>query len=236
MPSERRGGALGWQAVRDEALRRIRAREWPPGALIPNEADLAAELGCARTTVNRALRDLAGAGYLDRRRKGGTRVMQTPLRKAILPIPVIRQEVEARGGSHGYRLLSRHLAPGPAAVQARLSLPPDTPLLHLRALHLIDDRPYVHEDRWINPDAVPAILGVDLARIDANSWLVQHVPFTHGELVLGAGAADEATAAAMDCLPGTALFTMERLTWLNEAPVTLVTQHFAPGYRLGLSF
>ena len=236
MPSERRDGALGWQAVRDEALRRIRAREWPPGALIPNEADLAAELGCARTTVNRALRDLAGAGYLDRRRKGGTRVMQTPLRKAILPIPVIRQEIEARGGTHGYRLLSRRLGPGPAAVHALLTLPPLTPLLHIRALHLMDDRPHVHEDRWINPQAVPAVLDVDLARVDANSWLVQNVPVTHGELALGAGAADAAVADAMECAPGTALFAMERLTWLGEAPVTLVTQHFAPGYRLGLSF
>ena len=55
-----------WQSVQDEVLRRIHAREWPPGALIPNEADLAIEFGCARSTVNRALRSLAESGWLDR--------------------------------------------------------------------------------------------------------------------------------------------------------------------------
>ena len=63
-----------WQAVADEVLARIRRRDWAPGDLIPNEVDLAGEMGCARTTVNRALRHLAEAGYLERRRKAGTRV------------------------------------------------------------------------------------------------------------------------------------------------------------------
>lgn len=34
---------LGWEAVRAEVLRRIRARDWPPGALIPGEEALSAE-------------------------------------------------------------------------------------------------------------------------------------------------------------------------------------------------
>ena len=59
-----------WRSVHDEVLRRIHAREWAPGSLIPNEADLALEFGCARSTVNRALRTLAEAGLLDRRRAG----------------------------------------------------------------------------------------------------------------------------------------------------------------------
>ena len=63
--------AITWQSIRAEALRRIRAGLWPPGARIPDEAELAAEFGCARATVNRALRDLAEAGLLERKRKGG---------------------------------------------------------------------------------------------------------------------------------------------------------------------
>jgi GntR family histidine utilization transcriptional repressor len=33
---------MRWQAVRDEALRRIKTRQWEAGARIPDEADLAA--------------------------------------------------------------------------------------------------------------------------------------------------------------------------------------------------
>ena len=231
-PGGQRGAGLGWQAVRDEALRRIRTRQWPPGELIPNEADLARELGCARTTVNRALRDLAEAGFLDRRRKAGTRVALTPLRKATLEIPVISAEIMARGGQPGYRLLARRLAPAPAAVRDRMGVAPDARLLHLRALHLSDGAPYVYEDRWINPDPVSGLLDVDFAVENANAWLVRNVPYTRGELTLCAVNADEAVARALGCAPGAAVFTMERITWAGEASVTLVAQHHAPGHRL----
>ena len=69
---------------------RIYSRQWQPGELIPNEADLAIEFGCARVTMNRALRALAETGLLDRRRKVGTRVTLNPITKATLQIPVIR--------------------------------------------------------------------------------------------------------------------------------------------------
>ena len=82
---------VGWQSVHAEVLRRIRSREWLPGALIPNETDLAAEFGCARATVSRALRELADAGLLTRRRKAGTHVALNPVRKATLQIPVIHE-------------------------------------------------------------------------------------------------------------------------------------------------
>ena len=79
-----------WQAVLDEVRRRIVRREWKPGDFIPHEADLAKQFGCARATVNRALRDLAEEGLLDRRRRAGTQVALNPVRKARLDIQVIR--------------------------------------------------------------------------------------------------------------------------------------------------
>ena len=86
-----------WQSVHDEVLRRIHTRVWKPGDLIPKEVELAEQLGCARATVNRALRELASEGFLDRRRKAGTRVAAHPVRRAKLDIPVIRLEIEGRG-------------------------------------------------------------------------------------------------------------------------------------------
>ena len=55
-------GMKGWEDIRAEVLRRIRARDWQPGAQIPTEEDLAVEFGVARATVHRSLRDQAEAG------------------------------------------------------------------------------------------------------------------------------------------------------------------------------
>ncbi len=221
-----------WQSVRQEVLRRIHAREWKPGALIPNESDLALEFGCARTTVNRALRSLAQSGLLDRRRKAGTRVAAQPVAKATLDIAVIRAEVEDRGQKYSYQLIERSEMTPPPAVSASMQTDTAAALLHIRALHLADDRPYALEDRWINTAVVPAALDEPFDQISANEWLLKHAPYTHGEIAFSATAATLGDCGVMDCAPNSALFTIERLTWDKAASVTRVRLLFSPGHQL----
>ncbi len=220
----------GWEDIRDEVLRRIRARHWAPGAAIPTEEALAQEWGVARATVNRALRELAGEGVLERRRKAGTRVALHPVRKATLDIPVTRREIEARGQRYGYRLLAQALAEPPPAVASRLGLPPGARLLHLECLHFADGRPVLLEDRWLNPEVAPDL--PDFHRISANEWLVAHVPWTTGDIAFSAGNATAAEARLLDLPEGAALFIVERTTWEGDCAVTWVRLAHAPGYRL----
>ena len=221
--------ALGWQSVRDEALRRIRSRDWPPGARIPDEAALAAELGCARATVNRALRDLAGAGLLDRRRKGGTRVPLTPVRKATFEIAIIRADIATRGQEPGYALLSDALELTPDDVQRALGAGTPEVMRHIRALHRADGVPFCLEDRWLNPATAPQ--DIRFATISANEWLVQSVTFSAGGLTFGALAAEAETAGLLGCAPGTALLVLDRTT-RAEAPITWVRLTYAPGHTM----
>lgn len=223
--------AYAWQSVRAEALRRIRSREWPPGAMIPKEAEIAQELGCARATVNRALRDLAEAGYLDRRRKGGTRVTETPVRRAVFEIAIIRHEVEQSGASYGYTLLEDRTERLPDELAATLDQPRGTRWRRVIALHSAGKRPFCLEDRWLNPDLVPRERA-DFAASSANEWLVRNVPFTGGELSFQARKADTALASRLGCARGSAVFGVERVTRTDDAAVTAVTLTYAPGYRL----
>lgn len=230
MPSE---GAAGWQEVRDAVMARIRDRRYPAGALIPNEADLAVEFGCARVTVNRALRALADEGFLERRRKAGTRVAAAPVRKAVLPIPVLRREIEEAGAAYGFDLITRQLALPPPAIATALGTPPDQWLLHLVSLHRADDRPAVLEARWVVPDTVPGMLAADLTVQSPNEWLVANAPYTHGTMSFSAEAAG-ARAALLGCAAGDSILVLTRSTWLDAAPITHVEQGFPPGHRLML--
>lgn len=221
-----------WQSVQDEVLRRIHAREWKPGDLIPNEADLAVEFGCARSTVNRALRSLADSGLLDRRRKAGTRIAAQPVAKATLDIAVIRHEVEARGSKYGYQLLLRASEVPPARVCGVMKTPADEALLHIRALHLADDAAYAVEDRWINPAIVPQARDEDFASISANEWLLKHAPYTHGDIAFSAVQVSEDDADILGVAAQSAAFAIDRITWDNDASVTNVRLLFTPGYQL----
>ncbi|MEO6298579.1 MAG: UTRA domain-containing protein, partial [Paracoccaceae bacterium] len=221
----------GWEEIRAEVLTRIRSRRWPPGEIIPTEEALAVEFSCARATVNRALRELAQAGVLERKRKAGTRVAILPVRKATLDIPVIRQEVAARGHTYTFRLLAQTEGTPPPSVAARLGLTTGHCMLHLQTLHLADNRAYVFEDRWLNPTALPQPLP-DFAAISANEFLVAHVAFASGDIAFSAEPASAPEAAALLVPPATALFITERCTWSPEAPITWVRLAHAPGYRL----
>lgn len=221
----------GWEAIRAEVLRRIRTREWPPGGLIPGEEDLARDWGAARATVNRALRDLAQAGVLERRRKAGTRVALLPVRKATLDIPVIRQEVEARGQTHAFRLLAQAMQAVPLSVATRLNLPPGHRLMWLETLHLADNRPFTLEQRWLNPVVLPDP-APDFTALSVNEWLVAHVAFTAGDIAFSAEPATPREAEVLGVAPGAALFITERTTWTGDTAITLVRLAHAPGYRL----
>jgi GntR family transcriptional regulator, histidine utilization repressor len=220
-----------WQAIRAEAMRRIHAGIWVPGARIPDEAELAAELGCARATVNRALRSLAEDGLLERRRKGGTRVPTTPVRKATFDIAIIRQDVESRSMQHGYQLIDDRLEPPPAEVLAALDLPHDTTWRHVTALHLADDLPFCVEDRWLDPQLVK-LEQVRFDRLSANEWLVRNVAYSDGTISFLALSADRKAARQLDCAVGAALFAIERSTRNVAAPITFVRLTYAPGYRM----
>ncbi len=226
---------LGWEDIRAEVLRRIRARDWPPGALIPGEEALAEEFGVARATVNRALTALAEAGVVERKKRAGTRVAELPVRRARLEIPVIRLDVLGRGLTYSFKLLADRLSPAPIPVTARLGLPEGTALRQLETLHLASGRPYVLETRWLNPAVLPSP-PPDFATVSANEWLVTHVSLVSGDIAFTAAPASVREAEVLGVPPGTALLVAERTTHGTGGPVTWVRLAHAPGHRVQMVF
>lgn len=219
-------------AVRESLLERIQAGEWALGTVIPGEAELAEEYGCARTTVNRALRALADEGLVERKRKGGTRLNRMPVRHAKFEIPVIREQVESAGSAYRHELVVRQQKAPPSSIRTRLRLPQGDKALYLETIHLADDRPYAFEVRWVNVRAVPEILKAPLDIVSANEWLVQTVPFSSGDVMFSAVAADKHVAGAIEAREGAAVFVVDRTTWLGEEFITTTKLYHREGYQL----
>ena len=223
---------ISWRSIHLELLRRINEREWPPGSVVPNEADLAAQFGCARTTVHRAMRELAEAGLIDRKRKAGTRVALLPISRVVLDIPIIRLEVEERNAEWSYGLIRQVVQAAPPSITSRLGLERGTRMLHVTSVHFADNHPFLHEDRWINIDALPELASVDFSRVSANEWLIQNAPYTSGDIAFSASNADADLAEALQASEGAALFVVDRITWNRGVPITVVRLSYAPGYRM----
>lgn len=222
--------------VKQNVLDRISNKTWAPGTIIPNEVDLAEEFGCARATVNRAMRELADEGILDRKRKAGTRVNAAPIRKAKFAIPLVRVEVEATGAKYRYVLVNQQTLTAPDWLRARLDLPHDSQVVHLKCMHYADSTPFQFEDRWINVAAVPQVVLADFRDIGPNEWLLDQIPFTDVELSFSADAASVELARFLSIATGEPVFTADRTTWLNNTPVTFAKMSFGRGYRMTTRF
>lgn len=223
---------LGFRDIKREVFERIRSNQWGPGTLLPAEADLAAEFGCARATVNRAMQELSDDGIIERRRKGGSRVKLAPVRQVTFEIPLVRAEVEAMGAQYRYALISSAVAVAPQWLQASLNLAADARVRHVKCMHHADGKPFLFEDRWINLTAVPRAEEADFSMAGPNEWLVGEVPYTNAEVRFSATSAAGPAAKHLQIRPGEPIFTAERTTWLSGAPVTNVRLYFAAGYQM----
>ncbi|MFN3274426.1 MAG: GntR family transcriptional regulator [Paracoccus sp. (in: a-proteobacteria)] len=221
--------------MRAEVLGRIRSGLWGPGTMIPTEHELALELGCARATVNRALRELADNGILQRRRKVGTRVTARATRRSWLELPSIREEIEARGAAMEYRLSDFRLCPAPAPVQQALQTEDGARLAQITTVYLSDGVPHCCEVIWLTPSTLPDFDRATFEADPPHEWLARSVPVTEARFSILAESATEPFSEALSVPDHAALLTIERTNLLDEAPVSYARQFYAPGHRLALS-
>mgnify|MGYP006105961793 CR=1 FL=1 len=226
-----------YQNIKIEMREWIQTGIWKPGSLIPGEALLAKQFGCARVTVNRALRELAEEGKLDRRRKAGTRVVTPEGRSVNFEIPRIRLEIEETGATYRYALLLREVVVPPADVLSKLEISPEVLTLHLSCLHYSNEAPFQYEDRWINLKSIPEAEQEEFEKISPNEWLVKHVPWTDAEHILSAHNADVEQAKLLSLAERDALFVIQRRTWSKKKLVTYVRLYY-PGrfYQMSTNF
>lgn len=223
---------LSYRDIKRVVFDRIQNGIWGPDSLLPSETDLAEEFSSTRTTVNRALRELAEEGYLERKRKAGTRVLHAPVRKAQFAIPLVRDEIEKSGAAYRYAPVERQEMAAPAWLAAKLDLPSDSRVLFLKSMHFADNAPFQLEVRWIVVDSIPEVLDADFSTIGPSDWLVQKVPFSNLELSFLATKADADVAEFLDAATGDPIFSAQRTTWLRDNPVTHARMFFAPGYKM----
>ncbi len=221
---------INFQFVRDEVKRRIESRIWPQGSLLPTETQLAEEFNCARATVNRALRELADQGFVERKRKSGTRVKKEPSKQAKLEISLTRQTVQDQNSTYRYALVERNLVSSPGWLASQLSISSQTRVLHVICMHYADNRPFQLEERWINVEAAPEVEGADLSVSGPHEWLLNAAPFADVDVTICAISADSRLSEFLGTTTGAAMIQLERTTWLNGSPISFARLTHLPGY------
>lgn len=207
--------------VKQHLKAELAAGRYPPGTLMPSEAELVQHFGVSRMTVNRALRELAAEGLVERLQGVGTFAAQLNKVSATLTIRDLHEEIEARGHHHEARVLRLRAERAPAALAARLGLKAGAEVFHSLILHLENGQPLQLEDRYVNPAAAPAYLAQDFSRITPTHYMLDVAPLWEAQFAIEAAPASAEEAQHLGIAEGESCLVMVRRTVGRKAPITL---------------
>jgi len=211
-----------YQRVKQFLKEGLAAGRWPPGALMPSEAELTAEFSVSRMTVSRAIRELQAEGLVQRSQGVGT--FAAPLHKvsSTLTIRDLHEEIEARGHRHHVDVKFVREECAGAALAQQLGLADGDRVFHSLMVHFDNGVPLQCEDRYVNPARAPDYLKVDFARITPTQHLLEVAPLWEAQFTIEAGAPTPQEARLLGLGAGDPCLIVVRRTVSRGATVTLV--------------
>ena len=225
--------AAPYARVKQHLKQRLTAGEWAAGALMPSEAELVAQFGVSRMTVNRALRELQAEGLIDRVQGVGT--FAAPLHRvsSTLTLRDLQDEIAERGHRHEAQVhLQREEAAGDA-LAAQLGVAPGTGVFHSLIVHLENGVPLQCEDRYVNPACAPDYLAQDFRRITPTHYLFEATALWRAQYSIEAALPTADEARLLGIRRGEPCLVMVRRTFSRDATITLA-RLVHPGSRYAL--
>lgn len=217
------------QHLRDELAR----GRFAPGALMPSEAELVAQFGVSRMTVNRALRELQAEGLVDRVQGVGTFAAQWHRVASTLTIRDLHDEILERGHRHEARVQLARREAAPAALARQLGLAAGAPVFHTLIVHSEEGVPLQCEDRYVNPACAPDYLSVDFTRTTPTHYLFEVTALRRAQYSIEAALPTLQEASLLGIAPSEPCLVVVRRTFTHDAAIT-IARLVQPGSRYTL--
>ncbi len=189
-------------------------RVWRPGDRLPSEAELAKRYNVAPGTARQAVSLLVEDGLLDRRQGTGTFV-----RKPTFDTSLFRffrfQSSDGERLIPESRILRREVIKAPSAVSRALAIEPDSLVISISRLRLMDGVPVMGEEIWLDESRFHSLMDMEDAEIGP---LLYPIYDTHFDQVvarakesLTVDTADDMHARLLDLNKGDPLIVIDRL-------------------------
>lgn len=219
--------------VKQHLKQGLASGRWPPGALMPSEAELVAEFGVSRMTVNRALRELQAEGLVERSQGVGT--FAAPLHRvsSTLTIRDLHEEIEARGHHHHATVHLQRTERAPPALAAQLGVAIGARVFHTLIVHHENQVPLQCEDRYVNPACAPDYLDVDFTVTTPTRHLFEATALWRAQYSIEAARATAQEAKLLAIAAAAPCLIMVRRTFTRSAPIT-IARLVHPGSRYQL--
>ena len=202
-----------YRKVADDIKAAIATGAYPPGALLPSEAELAERYSVSRGTIRQAFAALRADGVIASRRGARRVVIGGPRVQSFGELLSFSRWARAIGEEPAGQVVSLERRPATAAEASRLNLGDDGFLYFLVRVRLLSGRPVMLE-RAAYPEQVGILVaGLDLA-VDSITQRLEElgVVFTDAEHVIDAVPASAEDARWLGVRAGVPLLRERRFT------------------------
>jgi GntR family transcriptional regulator len=209
---------------------RIVGGELGHGDQMPTEFELAEAFDVSRITAKRALDELAAEGLVERRRGRGTHVIHRHQPKPVsAPLTGLLENLEILGEHTEVRMIQFRRAPPPDALRELFDLEPGEDLAHAVRVRTKDGVPFGHYVSWTRTTH-KAFNAENLAKSSRIKLFRRAgIKLAQVEQTLSAALADSILAPRLEVEAGSALLTLERLSYDPEGRlVDLLQIHYRP--------
>lgn len=222
-----------YEKVKQAICEKIYAGIWQPHDRIPSEAELVAQFGFSRMTINRAVRELTDEGLLVRLQGVGTFVAEPKGQSALFEIRSIADEIAARHHQHRCEVLLLEETRADFTQATALDVDEGTRIYHSRMVHFENDIPVQIEDRSVNAAVVPEYLQQDYTQTTPHAYLSLVAPLTEGEHIVEAVLATPDECRLLQIKEHDPCLLIRRRTWSTSHIVSHASLLF-PGSRYRL--
>jgi len=212
----------------------LAAGRWPPGALMPSEAELVALFGVSRMTVNRALRELQAQGLVQRSQGVGTFAAPLHQVSSTLTIRDLQEEISARGHLHHAVVHLQRSEPAPELLAAQLGVAVGAAVFHTLIVHHENGLPLQCEDRFVNPACAPGYLEADFTQTTPTRYLFEHTALWRAQYSIESACATTQEAQLLGIAQDEPCLVVVRRTFSRDAAIT-IARLVHPGSRYRLS-
>ena len=207
--------------VKQYLKKHLQHGRWPPGALMPSEAELVAQFGVSRMTVNRAIRELQTEGLVERIQGVGTFAAELHRVSSTLTIRDLHSEIVARGHTHHAEVHIAKAESATAAVASRLGIEKGAAVFHTLIVHHENSVPLQCEDRYVNPACAPDYLSVDFTQTTPTQYLLEVAPHWEAQYGIEASAPTAREAKLLGIGRHDACLIITRRTVSMKVPITV---------------
>ncbi len=198
----------------------LAGEKWPPGALMPSEAELVAQFGISRVTVTRALRELQSEGLVDRLQGVGTFAAHLVRVSSTLSIRDLHEEITSRGHHHRAEVHLAKRERATANLANRFRMATGAPIFHSLIVHFENDIPLQCEDRYVNPECAPDYLSADFTEITPTQYLLQVAPLWEAQYSIEASTPTSQEARLLRIRQNEPCLVITRGTERGGVPIT----------------